>query len=136
MLFRSCTKSGSFLKSQLFQLGGQNIAEEISLKSENFSKLSFSISSSNEYSRLNSFRIDSFDLLAVQEALKSLLQHHSSKASILPHSVFLFLTNTKVFLFICVLFLNHKLLEGIGLSPNNSSASEIIPIRNLQKCRA
>ena len=44
---------------------------------------SFSISLSNEYSGLISFRIDWFDLLAVQGTLKSLLQHHSSKASIL-----------------------------------------------------
>ena len=44
---------------------------------------SFSISPSNEYSGLISFRIDWFDLLVVQETLKSLLQHHSSKASIL-----------------------------------------------------
>ena len=44
---------------------------------------SFSISPSNEYSGLFSFRIDWFDLLGVQETLKSLLQHHSSKASIL-----------------------------------------------------
>ena len=49
---------------------------------------SFSISSSNEYSALISFRIDQFDLLSAQETLKSLLQHHSSKASILWHSVF------------------------------------------------
>ena len=49
---------------------------------------SFSISPSNEYSRLISFRIDWFDCLAVQGTLKSLLQHHSSKASILLHSVF------------------------------------------------
>ena len=49
---------------------------------------SFSISSSNEYSGLISFRIDWLDLLAVQGTLKSLLQHHSSKASILQHSVF------------------------------------------------
>ena len=49
---------------------------------------SFSISPSNEYSGLISFRIDWFDLLAVQGSLKSLLQHHSSKASILQHSVF------------------------------------------------
>ena len=48
----------------------------------------FSISSSNEYSRLISFRIDWFDLLAVQGTLKSLLQHHSLKASILWHSAF------------------------------------------------
>ena len=44
---------------------------------------SFNISPPNQYSRLISFRIDRFDLLAVQGSLKSLLQHHSSKASIL-----------------------------------------------------
>ena len=49
---------------------------------------SFSISPSNEYSGLISFRIDSLDLLAVQGTLKSLLQHHSSKASILRCSAF------------------------------------------------
>ena len=48
----------------------------------------FSISSSGEYSGLISFRIDWFDLLAVQGTLKSLLQHHSSEASILQCSVF------------------------------------------------
>ena len=48
---------------------------------------SFSISPYNEYSGLISFRIDWFDLLAVQRTLKSLLQHHSSKASILQHPV-------------------------------------------------
>ena len=50
--------------------------------------LSFSISPSNEYSGLISFRMDWLDLLAVQGTLKSLLQHHSSKASILRHSAF------------------------------------------------
>ena len=49
---------------------------------------SFSTSPSNEYSGLISFRIDCFDLLAVQGTLKSLLQHHSSKASILRRSAF------------------------------------------------
>ena len=49
---------------------------------------SFSINSSNEYSGLISFRIDWLDLLAVQGTLKSLLQHHSSKASILQCSAF------------------------------------------------
>ena len=49
---------------------------------------SFSISPSNKYSGLISFRMDQFDLLAVQGTLKSLLQHHSSKASILQHSAF------------------------------------------------
>ena len=49
---------------------------------------SFNISPSNEYSGLISFRMDWLDLLAVQGSLKSLLQHHSSKASILRHSAF------------------------------------------------
>ena len=49
---------------------------------------SFSISPSNEYSGLMSFKMDWLDLLAVQGTLKSLLQHHSSKASILHHSAF------------------------------------------------
>ena len=49
---------------------------------------SFSISPSNEHPGLISFRMDWLDLLAVQETLKSLLQHHSSKASIFLHSAF------------------------------------------------
>ena len=49
----------------------------------------FSISPSNEYSELISFRIDWLDLLAVQKTLKSLLQHHNSKVSVLRHSAFL-----------------------------------------------
>ena len=49
---------------------------------------SFSISPSSEHPRLISFRVDWLDLLAVQGALKSLLQHHSSKASIFQHSAF------------------------------------------------
>ena len=49
---------------------------------------SFSISPSNEYSGLISFRMDWLDLLAIQGTLKSLLQHHSSKASIPRHSAF------------------------------------------------
>ena len=61
--------------SQLFTLGGQSIATSAS-------------GPSNEYSGLISFRNDWFDLLAVQGTLKSLLQHHSSKASILQHSDF------------------------------------------------
>ena len=51
-------------------------------------RFSFSISPSNDYSGLISFMIDWFDLLAVQGTLKSLLQHHSLKASILQHSPF------------------------------------------------
>ena len=50
----------------------------------------FSISPSNEHSGLISFKMDWLDLLAVQGTLKSLLQHHSSKASILWHSAFIY----------------------------------------------
>ena len=61
---------------QFFTSGGQSI------------RLSVSISPSNEYSGLISFRMDWLDLLAVQGPLKSLLQHYSSKASILQGSAF------------------------------------------------
>ena len=54
----------------------------------NYWSVSFSISPSNEYSGLISFRMDRLDLLGVQGTLKSLLQHHSSKASILWCSAF------------------------------------------------
>ena len=54
----------------------------------NYWNFSFNISPSNEYSGLISFRMDWFDLLAVQGTLKSLLQHHSSKISILRFSAF------------------------------------------------
>ena len=69
--------AGSFLMSQFFASDGQSTGS-----------FSFTISPSNEYSGLISFRIDWLDLLAVQGILKSLLQHHSSKASILQHSAF------------------------------------------------
>ena len=68
--------SGSFPVSQFFPSGGQSIGS-----------FSFSISPSNEY-LLISFRMDWLDLLAVQGTLKSLLQHHSSKASIIWRSAF------------------------------------------------
>ena len=58
------------------------------IKWPKYCSLSFSISPSNEYSGLISFRIDWFHLIAVQGTLKSLLQHHSSKASILWCSAF------------------------------------------------
>ena len=74
---QSFLSSGSFQMSQFFTSGSQSIKS-----------LSFSISPSNEYSGLISFRMDRFDLLAVQGTLKSLLQHPSSKASILQHSAF------------------------------------------------
>ena len=58
------------------------------IKQSKYWSFSFNISPSNEHPGLMSFRIDWLDLLAVQGTLKSLLQHHSSKASILPHSAF------------------------------------------------
>ena len=61
---------------------------------------SFSISPSNEYSGLISFRIDWFDLLAVQGILQSLFQHHSSKASVLQQSTF-FMVQLSCLTFIC-----------------------------------
>ena len=79
--FSSCLQSfpasGCFLMSQLFASGGPSIGASAS-----------SISLSSEYSGLISFKIDLFDLLAVQGTLKSLLQCHSSKASILWYSAF------------------------------------------------
>ena len=59
---------------------------------------SFSISHSNEYSGLISFRIDWLDLLAVQGILKSLLEHHSSKAPILQCSVFFMVQNSQPYM--------------------------------------
>ena len=68
-----------FSMSRFFPSGG---------KLPKYWSFSFSISSSKEYSGLISFRIDWLDLRAVQGTLKSLLQHHSSKTSILQHSAF------------------------------------------------
>ena len=73
---QSSPASGYFPRSQFFASRGQ------------YWSFSFGISPSNEYSRLISFRMDWLDLLAVQGTLKSFLQHHSSKASILQHSAF------------------------------------------------
>ena len=79
--FSSCLQSfpesGSFQMSQLFTSGGQK-----------YWSFSFNMSPPNEHSGLIPFRMDWLDLLAVQGNLKSLLQHHSSKASILRHSAF------------------------------------------------
>ena len=77
LLLQYFPASGSFLMSWLFVSGGQSIGVS-----------SFSLSPSNEYLGLMSFRIDWFALSAVQGTCKSLLQHHSSKASILQLSVF------------------------------------------------
>ena len=58
------------------------------IRRPNYWSISFHISPFNEYSGLISFRMDWLDLLAVQGALNSILQHHSSKASMLQHSAF------------------------------------------------
>ena len=71
--------------SRFFASGGLSIGS-----------FSFSISASNEYSGLISFRMDWFDLLAVKGTLKSLFQHHSSKALILQHSAFFVVHLTSV----------------------------------------
>ena len=62
--------------------------ESLHIRWPKYRSFSFSIGPSNEYSRLIFFRIDYLDFLAVQKTLKSLLQYHSSKASILQHSAF------------------------------------------------
>ena len=88
---------------------------------------SFSISPFNEYPGLISFRIDWFDLLAVQGTLKSLLQHHGSKASILRCSAFfivqlshLYMTTGKTtaltrqtFVFLGILWFSHCIVQSI-----------------------
>ena len=77
---QSFPASGSFLINQLFTSGGPK-----------YWGFSLNISPSNEYSGLISFRMDWLDLLELQGTLKSLLQHHSSKASILWCSAFFIL---------------------------------------------
>ena len=87
--FSSCPQSfpasRSFLMSQFFPSGGQSVGASTSASSP-----------SNEYLGLISFRIDWFDVLAVQGTLKSLLQDHSSKASILWCSAFFMVQLTSV----------------------------------------
>ena len=67
---------------------GFSIQSVLRIRWPKYWSCSFSISSSNEYSGLTSFRMDWLDLLEVQGTLKSFLQHHSLKASILQHSAF------------------------------------------------
>ena len=73
--------------SWLFTSGGQSIGAS-----------SLVISPSNEYSMLISFRIDWFDILAVQDTVKSLLQHHNSKASVLWYSAFFMVQFTHLYI--------------------------------------
>ena len=91
---------------------------------------SFSISPSNKYSGLISFRIDWFDLLAVRRILKSFLQHYSSKASIFQRSAFFMVqlshpyilvcvlvekVNDRITRLFCVLCVNSSFLKNIGM---------------------
>ena len=74
---------------QSFQASGSfPVKSALHIRWPKYWSFSFNISPSSEYSELISFTIDWFDLLAAQGTLKSLLQHHSSKASILPCSAF------------------------------------------------
>ena len=94
---------------------------------------SFSVSPSNEYSGLISFRIDWSDLLAVQETVKS-LQHHNSKASILQHSVFMvqlshtYMTIGKTIALTIWTFISKvmSLLLKLGNTGGNSRAQEML----------
>ena len=101
--------------SQLFTSGGQK-----------YWIFTFSISPSDEYSGLVSFRIDWFDLLAVQRTLKSLLQHHNSKSSILQHSAFFMGSRGKNLGVVC-----HSLLQGTMFCQDSS----LCPIHLWWPCR-
>ena len=85
ILCRPCSTS-----PQSFPASGSFFSNESALciRGPKYWSFSFNISPSNEHPGLISFRMDWLDLLAVQGTLKSLLQHHSSKASILRHSAF------------------------------------------------
>ena len=98
---------------------------------------SFSISPSNEYSRLISFRMDCLDLLAVQGSLKSLLKHHSSKTSILQCSAFFivqlshpYMTTGKTIALTRQTFVS----KGVSL-PFNMLSSFVIAFLPRSKCR-
>ena len=80
----------------------------------------------NEYSGLISFRIDWFDLLAVQKILKRLLQHHSSKVSILHHSDFFMVQLSHPF---CHIVISRKTVHGWygGCAPQSPQGSWLLP---------
>ena len=88
----ACQASLSFTNSRSWwcypTISFSSLALNLCIRWPKHWSFSFSISPSHEYSGLISFRIDWFDLLAVQGTLKSLLQHHSSKALIFGHSVY------------------------------------------------
>ena len=85
----------------------------------NYWSFSFNISPSNEYSELISFTMDWLALLSVQGTLKSLLQHHSSKASILQHSVFFIvqLSHPYICMLLLLLLLHHFSRVRLFMTP-------------------
>ena len=90
MLFNHLIAYCPLLLPSIFpSIGVFSIESVLLIRWPKYWSFSFSISPSNEYSGLIAFRIGWFDLLAVQGTLKSLLQNHSSKASVLRHSAFL-----------------------------------------------
>ena len=96
---------------------------------------SFSISPSNEYSELISFRIDWFDFIAVQGTRKSLLQHHSSKASILQCSAFFMDQLSHLYMSICSSVSKESAcsagdlgsIPGLGRSPGEGNGNPLHP---------
>ena len=87
---------------------------------------SFNISPSNEYSGLISFRMDWLNLLAVQGTLKSLLQHHSSKASILWHSAFFIVQISRSYMLLLLLLLL-SCLSHVRLYATPQTAAHLAP---------
>ena len=94
------------------------------LKGLSSSGISFSISPSNGYSGLISFKIDWFDICTTQGTLKSLLQHHSSKASILWHSAF-FMTTGKTIALTRRILVGKVMSDTIPLGRLNAPAPSI-----------
>ena len=83
---------------QSFPASGSSYEWALHIKWPKYWSFSFSICPSNEYSGLISFRIDWFDLIAVQGSLKSRLQHHSSKASFLQCSAFFMVQLSRLYM--------------------------------------
>ena len=110
------------------------VMSSLHIRRPKYWSFSFSISPSNEYLGLTSFRMDLFDLLAVQRTLKSLLQHHNSKASILQHSVFMvqlshtYMTIGKTIALTIWTFISKvmSLLLKLGNTGGNSRAQEML----------
>ena len=88
--FSSCPQS--------FPTSGSLPMNQLCIRWPKYCSASFSVSPSNEYLGLISFRIDWFDLLAVQETLKSLLQHHNLKVSILRLSAFFMVQHSHLYM--------------------------------------